>query len=68
MGPDRVHEEPRPAADDRDVAQGDGGDPRPPRGRAAAVGRAFLGGWHLSESLGVDEEFPAEGRGQSARR
>jgi hypothetical protein len=62
LGADGVHQEPRPAADHRDVAQGDGGDPGPSRGRAAAVGRAFLGRWHAGKGLGLDEELPAEGR------
>jgi len=36
-GPTDFHKEPRPAADDRDVAQGQGGDPGSSRGRAALV-------------------------------
>ena len=56
-----VHEEPRPAAHDRYVAQGDGGDPRAPGGQAAVVRRALLCGRHTGQSLGLDEELPAEG-------
>lgn len=43
MGPHGIHQEPGPAADDGHVAKGDGSDPGASRGRAAAVGRAFLG-------------------------
>ena len=43
------------------------------RGGTAAVGRPFLGRRHPGEGLGVDEEFPAEGksdvgRGRGSRR
>jgi hypothetical protein len=63
LGADGLHQEPRPAADHRDVAQGDGGDPGASRGRAALVGRALLGRRHAGQGLGFDEELPAEGRG-----
>ena len=69
LGPDGVHEEPRPAAHDRYVAQVDGGDPRAPGGEAAVVGRALLCGRHTGQSLGLDEELPAEGEyGATGRR
>ncbi len=60
LGTDSLHEEPQSAADDRDVAQDDGGDPSASRGGALAVGRAFLGRWHSGQGLCVDEEFPAK--------
>ena len=62
LGPHGVHEEPRPAADDRDVAQGDGRDPGASGGPAVAVGRALLGRRHAGEGLGFDEELPAKGQ------
>lgn len=68
MGRNGVHQEPRPAADGGDVAEGDGGDPGAPRGRAASVGGALLGGRHASEGLGFDEELPAEAQGRAAGR
>jgi hypothetical protein len=61
-----VLEEPRPAADHRHRPQVPGRDPRPPAGRAAPVGRAFLGRRHVDQSLGFDEELPAEARWRSA--
>ncbi len=63
-----VHQEPRPAADDRHVAQGHGRDPGPPRGRAAVVGQPRLGRWHAGQGPGPDEEFPAEGGDHAARQ
>lgn len=54
--------------DDGHVAKGDGSDPGASRGRAAAVGRAFLGRWNAHQGLGIDKEFPAEGRGDPASR
>ena len=52
LGADRVHQEARPAADGRHVAQGDGGHPRTSRGRAAVAGRPRLGRWHAGEGPG----------------
>lgn len=48
-------------------AQGDGRDPDTPEGRAAPVGRAFLGRRHARQSLGLDEELSAAARRCTAR-
>ena len=42
-----------PAADHRHRPQVPGGDPRPRAGRAALVGRAFLGRRHVDQGLGL---------------
>ena len=47
-----------------DGAQVSGRDPGPPRGCAAAVGRALLGRRHADQGLGLDEELSAEGGGR----
>ena len=68
LGADRVHQEPRPPADDGHRAQVPGGDPGARGGRAAAVGRAFLRRRHAGPGLGLDEELQAESRSRSRRR
>jgi transposase len=57
-----AHRENRDRLLHRDVAQSHGRDPCASRGGTALVGRAFLGRRHAGESLGVDEEFPAQSR------
>src|SRR5271165_3866212 len=51
VGRHRVHQEPRSSAGGRYRAPLPGGNPGRPAGQAAAVGRAFLGGWHHDRSL-----------------
>jgi hypothetical protein len=44
------------------------GDPGPPRGRTAVVGRSLLGRRDAGEGVGLDEEFSVEGRRCATRR
>ena len=60
VGADGLHQEPRPSADDGDVAQADGGDPRAREGRAALVGRSFLRRRHAGRGMGFVQELPPE--------
>ena len=66
LGCDGVHQESRSAAARRCRPRVPGRHPRRAAGEAAAVERAFLGGWHADRGLGFDEELPSKGRQRRA--
>ena len=59
---DGVHQEPRPVPGGRGRREVLPGGAGPARGQGAAVGRAFLGRWHLDRGVCEHEELQAEGR------
>ena len=68
LGPDRLHQEPGAAAERRCVHEVHDQASEPSAGQAAAVGRAFLGGWNADRGLGLTEELSPQGRQRRRRR
>ena len=62
LGPDHLHQEPRPAAERRCVHEVHDQASEPSSGQTTIVGRAFFGGRNTDRSLGFAEEFSSQGR------
>jgi hypothetical protein len=64
LGPDYLHEEPRPTAEWRGVYEVHEQASEPSAGKAVVVGRAFFGGRNADRGLGFTEKFsPKDGSG-----
>ena len=61
LGPDHLHQEPRPVAEWRGGCQVHEQAPAPSAGQAADPGRPFFHRWDADRSLGLTEELPPQG-------
>ena len=61
LGPDHLHEEPRPTAEWRSVYEVHEQASEPSAGKAAVVRRAFFSGRNADRGLGFTEEFSPQG-------
>ena len=68
LGPDHLHEEPKPTAEWRGVYEVHEQASEPSAGKAAVVGRAFFGGRNADRGLGFTEEFSPQGWQRRRRR
>src|ERR1700730_7524318 len=62
LGPDQLHQEPRPAAERRGVCKVHDQASEPSAGQATVVRRTFFGGRNVDRSLGFTEELASQGR------
>src|SRR6266542_6568878 len=68
LGPDYLHEEPRPTAERRGVYQIHDQASQPPADQAAVVRRAFFGGRNADRGVGLAQELPPQGWQRRRRR
>ena len=68
LGPDHLHEEPRPDAEWRGIYEAHEQPSKPCAGQTAVVGRVFFGGRDADRGLGFTEAFSSQGRQRRGRR
>jgi hypothetical protein len=68
VGPDDLHQEPRPPAGGRCLSKIHEQAAQPSAGKAVVIGRTLFGGWHADRSLGSQKSFrPKDGSEDDGR-